>query len=136
MLETSLTPQEEKATQEYDTDKQCQKQLEDGVKEIVTTLNKLVIGKPTKEYKDIDDWIDEQLDVRYEMNSRGEFVGATVCCGIGGPGYWVDVENELVTGNWADLHAEMFYQTGDNKDIYRDDLYDRLEELFGYVKQR
>lgn len=66
----------------------------------------------------------DALDVRYTVNSRGEFLGGAIAVTIGGPNVWVDTEDREVVGYWggkkatAPLHFEAV-----------DQLYDVLSEM-------
>lgn len=47
------------------------------------------------------DWLEDVLDIRYVVNSDGEFISARVLVAFGGPDIWVNFETNTVEGTWG-----------------------------------
>lgn len=74
-------------------------------------------------------FIADVLDIKFTVDSRLEFLGATLCITIGGPGVWVETNGDhgLVYGTWGSDRAESYYRDGGA-------LSDAAEELYAALK--
>ena len=51
-------------------------------------------------------WESNVLSCRYTCDNNGNFVGADICIGMGGPAYWVNTKRAYVEGYWGENKAE------------------------------
>ena len=69
------------------------------------------------------EWLRDVLDIRYIVNSEGQFISAQVLVAFGGPNIWVNFDTKTVEGYWG----------GDRATAYFTDelgIEDALEELW------
>ena len=72
---------------------------------IVEEIN-AVVRHESEEYDGLLEWLNNQLDIEYTVNGRGEYVGAKVYITLGGPTAYYETRNGKVTVNWGTESGE------------------------------
>lgn len=94
------------------------------IKEVITSgEDQLYIDKEAESI-DAFDWLQNALDIRYKIDSKGNCIGGEVLVCFGGPTVWVDTEAMLIRGYWWSDTCLMHYQDDPM------DLNDALIELW------
>lgn len=78
------------------------------------------------EHLSLRDWLDDALDIEVTAGIDGEYRGASVCVGFGGPNIYVDTRRECVELYWASTEASW----GISRDAAID-LDEIVEEFWG-----
>lgn len=52
------------------------------------------------------EYFDDCLDVEYTIDSRGDYLGACIWVGLGGPNIWIDTRDRAVKLAWGSDRAE------------------------------
>ena len=54
----------------------------------------------------LSEYFDDCLDVEYTIDSRGNYLGACIWVGLGGPNIWIDTRDRAVKLAWGGERAE------------------------------
>ena len=78
---------------------------------------------------DLYEYFDDCLDIEYTIDSRGDYLGACIWVGIGGPAIWIDTRDRAVKLAWGCDRAEwgIHYETAEAID-------EIFEEYFRCIK--
>lgn len=73
----------------------------------------------------IYDWISDQLDVEYVLDSNRQLIGTHIYCTLGGPTVYVDTRRGEIVGNWGTDHVTRWLPSE-----YCEMINEAFEELF------
>jgi hypothetical protein len=71
------------------------------------------------------DYLEGVLDIVYAVRSDGEYVGAEILVGFGGPNVWIDTRRQVVRVAWWSAPVER-----DLPEEFCEGLDDALSELW------
>lgn len=77
------------------------------------------------EYRGIQDFINETLDIEVTCGLSGDYRGAKLYMTVGGPTIWVDTQTGFVEGRWS---TDSYSKWVDSDAI--DELNEAIEEIF------
>ena len=69
------------------------------------------------------DYLDDILDINYVVTSKGEYLGAEILVGFGGPNIFIHTRDNTVRGYWGGDKAQWHYVDNIGLDDACEELY-------------
>ena len=69
------------------------------------------------------DFIDNCLDIRYIVDSKGQYLGAQLLVSFGGPNIWIHTMDNTVKGYWYNEREEVSFTDNINLDDTCSEIY-------------
>lgn len=71
-------------------------------------------------------YLEDALGMEFTISGNGDYLGAEICVGWGGPGLYINTRERMVEGYWGGDEVKRGYQDNLDLDDYCEEMYDNI----------